>query len=110
MQTVNKFGGEDRSELYRPPTGSSGDENYNPKATAAVVSVNLAIEGDSTKLPPGRSIRTRRDLLDYLSKIASDAQVDQCLMSAEILWAPEEPSEVMTSSDIYADYPDLVTL
>lgn len=104
LHKVNKFGGEDRSETSQSPS-SDADNFIDPKATAAVVSINLAIEGDSTLL---RGIRYRQDLLDALSKIASDAQVDDCLFSAEVLWAPEERWEVLTKNDIYADYPNLI--
>lgn len=90
----------------RPRIGDN-DVDVDPKFTAAIVCINLAIEGDSTSL---RSVRSRQDLLDALSKIASDSQVGECLLSAEILWAPEEPWEVLTSSDIYADYPNLIPL
>jgi len=72
-----------------------------------VVSINLAIEGDSTVLP---GIRYRQDVLDALSKIATDAQVGDCLLSAELLWAPEERWEVLTPNDVYADYPNLIPL
>lgn len=99
---VNKFGREDRSEAAQSQSSNVND----PKATAAVVSINLAIEGDSTNFKNG--IRYRQDLLDALSKIASDAQVDDCLLSAEVLWAPEERNELLTKNDIYADYPDLM--
>lgn len=99
---VNKYGGIDRSDLQRKRLNPDG-----PKATSAVVSINIAIEGDSTKLP---RIRDRRDVLDALAKLAADAQVEDCLLSAEILWSPDEPGEVLSANDIYADYPDLVPL
>jgi uncharacterized membrane protein len=69
------------------------------------VTINLAIEGDKTMLP---SIRFRQDLLDSLSKIAADAQVEDCLLSAEILWSPEDRNEVLPPEDVIADYPELV--
>jgi uncharacterized membrane protein len=72
-----------------------------------VVSINIAIEGDTTKLS---SIRGRKDLVSALSKLASDVQVEDCLLSAEILWAPDAPGEVLTVEDVYADYPDLFPL
>lgn len=77
------------------------------KATAAIVCINISIEGDSTSLP---AIRFRQDLLEALSKIAADAQIEDCLMSAEILWEPESRQEVLTADQIYASYPNLVPL
>jgi uncharacterized membrane protein len=103
LPLVNKFGSEDRSEsvISQEPSVDSSC------ATSAIVSINIAIEGDSTKLP---RIRNREDLVEALSKLASDAQVEECLLSAEILWSPNEPGEVLTTTDVYADYPDLVTI
>jgi len=107
ISEVNKFSGEDRSDASNILENDEENIEANLKATAAIVSLNVAIEGDSTLLP---GIRFRQDLLDALSQLASDAQVDDCLVSAEVLWAPEERWEVMTANDIYADYPNLVPL
>ncbi|GKY99089.1 hypothetical protein MPSEU_000864500 [Mayamaea pseudoterrestris] len=101
-ESVNKFGNMDRSDDQSP-----GSANVGPRATSAIVSINVAIEGDSTKLP---RIRDRKDVLSALSKLASDAQVEECLLSAEILWAPDAPGEILTTNDVYADYPSLVPL
>ena len=55
-------------------------------------------------------IRDRRDLLSALAKLASDAQVEECLLSAEVLWAPDAAGEVLTAEDVYTDYPNLIPL
>jgi uncharacterized membrane protein len=78
-----------------------------PRATVAVVSITLCIEGDSTKIP---SIRNRRELRDALSRIAADSQVDDCLLSGEVLWTPEDRSESLSPEEIYVDYPTLYPL
>ena len=105
---MNKFGGEDRSVHLPPRTGDAAEAPAATlQATAGVVSLHVAIEGDATKLP---RIRMRSDLLEALSKLASDAQVGDCLLSAEILWAPEERKELLSMDDVYADYPDLIPL
>ena len=44
---------------------------------------------------------------EALRKIASDAKVDDCLQSAEILWTPEDRSETLTLREVVADYPEL---
>lgn len=103
QETVSKYGGVDyasSSSSSRSSTagGSSAD------ATMAVVTLVLAIDGDSTKLPTIRSIG---DVEEALRMIASDAKVDDCLQSAEILWTPEDPSESLSPRDIVADYPTL---
>jgi uncharacterized membrane protein len=76
-------------------------------ATAAVVSIILCIEGDSTKIP---EIRNRRQLRDALSRIAADSQIEDCLLSGEVLWTPEDPVEWLSDQDIYYDYPTLYPL
>ena len=77
---------------------------YSPKATMAVVTLLVAVEGDSTKLPTTQSMS---DIEESLSKIASDVKVDGCLQSAEILWTPEERGETLTMREVVSDYPEL---
>jgi uncharacterized membrane protein len=97
-ETVSNYGGVDY--------GSRGGGGYGSdnKATMAVVTILLTIDGDSTKLPQISSVR---DVEDALRKIASDSKVDTCLQSAEILWTPEDRSETLTARDVVADYPEL---
>ena len=101
---MNKYSGEDTSDRH---VSAKGGDDALFQSTAAVVTLNLAIEGDSTKLP---LIRSRSDLASTLRRIAADAQVEDCLLSAEILWAPEESSDQLSSDDVYVDYPELVPL
>ena len=103
---VNKFGDEDQSEKSGI-SDSTASSSLDKSATEAIVTIHLAIEGDSTKLP---KVISRTDLLLALQKIAADSVVEDCLLSAEVLWAPEEDYETLTRTDIYADYPDLVPL
>ena len=65
----------------------------------------LAIDGDSTKIPT--RIDSVADVEEALRKIASDSKIDDCLQSAEILWTPEDRTETLTLRDVVADYPDL---
>ena len=58
----------------------------------------------------GPKIRTRKELRQILTRIAADAQVDDCLLAAELLWAPEERSDLLSPQDIAADYPELYPL
>lgn len=100
QETVSKYGGVDYGlEGSRFKADASGSQ-----ATVAVVTIMMAIDGDSTKLPKINSIQ---DLEDALRKIATDAKVDSCLQSAEILWTPEDRSETLTMRDVIADYPQL---
>jgi uncharacterized membrane protein len=100
--SVNKFGGIDISQR-----DAVIDNTTNDKATEAVVTISLAIEGDQTELP---EIRSREDLKYALTRIAADAPVEDCLLSAEVLWAPELRSERLTQNDVYSDHPDLYPL
>jgi uncharacterized membrane protein len=75
--------------------------------TIAIVTINFAMEGDSTILPV---IRSRDDLHSALSLIASDALVGDCLMTAEVLWSPEDVSETLSREEMYADFPNLVPI
>lgn len=82
----------------------------------AVITLGLCIEGNSlnTHIPQQQQhhqpIRTRKDLHRALSQIATDVQTEDCLLSAEILWTPEEEGDYLTEQEVYADYPDLYPL
>ena len=100
-ETVSKYGGVDYSNGRSSGGSSSG---FQDKATVAVVTLVLAIDGDSTKVPQIRSIA---DVENALRKIASDVRVSDCLQGAEVLWTPEDRSETLTFRDVIADYPEL---
>jgi uncharacterized membrane protein len=100
---ISNYGGVDYvGEDYRLGSGS-----YSPQATAAVVTIILAIDGDSTKLP---TINSVADLEQALTRIATDAKVDDCLRSAEVLWTPEDSRDTLSQTDVIADYPELRTI
>ena len=97
-ESASNFGGQKQIVHDAAADGNSG-------ATVAVVTINLCIEGDSsTQLS---KIRTRQDLKDALSRIASDSQVEECLLSGEVLWTPEDRSDTLTREEVYEDYPTL---
>ena len=73
----------------------------------AVVTLVIAVDGDSTKLPKIRSIG---DVEEALRRIASDFKVEDCHQSAEILWTPEDRSETLTRREVIADYPELYSV
>lgn len=101
IETVSKFGGVDYSSSSSTKLLESDDES---KATMAVITLVLAIDGDSTKL---HKIKGLSDVEQALKKIASDSMVGDCLQSAEILWTPEDRSETLRVQDVIADYPEL---
>lgn len=75
--------------------------------TTAIVTINFAMEGDSTVLPV---IKSRDDVHSALSLIASDALVGDCLMTAEVLWSPEDITETLSREATYVDFPNLVPI
>ena len=102
QETLSKYGGVDyASSSYSGASAADG------KATMAVVTIILAIDGDSTKLS---RINNISDVEDALRRVATDAKVEDCLQSAEILWTPEDRSESLSMRDVVADYPELRTV
>ncbi len=105
-EDVSNYGGVE----YGIKAGSSdrkligSSDSFSPKATAAVVTIILSIDGDSTKLPTINSIA---DLERGLTQIASDVKVDGCLRSAEVLWTPQAVGDTLSERDVIVDYPDL---
>lgn len=103
-ETVNKYGGVDygsssSSKAIGGSTGSTGDQ-----ATMAVITLVLAIDGDSTKL---NKINSMSDVEQALRQIAADSKVSDCLQEAEILWTPEDRVETLSVRDVISDYPEL---
>jgi uncharacterized membrane protein len=101
QETVNKFRGVDYSTGVKSSKGADVDG----KATMAVVTIVMALEGDSTKVS---QIDSMNDLEEALRRIAADAK--DCLECVEILWTPEDRSETLSMSDVLADYPGLRTI
>ena len=103
-ESVSNYGGVDYSGQKEKQTKmSSGDT----KATMAVITLLLSIDGDSTNVP---QVNSFTDIETALRKIATDSKVDDCLQSAEILWTPEERYETLSPRDVIADYPELRSL
>lgn len=105
-ESTNKFGGVDYA--VNKKSGSDkllqADDGFSPQATSAVVTLVIAIDGDSTKLPQINSIS---DLEKALTRLATDVKVDDCLRSAEILWTPDDKNDVLSEREVVADYPKL---
>merc|ERR1712137_1111543 len=101
QREFNNQSTKERSKFERENIGrSTGTTTSGSKATVAVVTLVLSIDGDSTKVPQVNSIS---DVEDALRKISADAKVDDCLQSVEILWTPEERSETLSQKDVIAD-------
>lgn len=108
-EAVSKYGGVDygsssSSSLVGSSSSSSSRLIPGDQATMAVITLVLAIDGDSTKL---NKINSITDVEQALRLIASDSKVSDCLQSAEILWTPEDRLETLSVRDVIADYPEL---
>ena len=102
-ETLSKYGGVD----YSDPRIEAAETEYDPKATIAVATIVLMIDGDSTSKHLSSNINSVRDAEAALSCIAADAKMENCLRGAEILWTPEERDETLTMKEVLADYPTL---
>eukprot|EP00522_Entomoneis_paludosa_P013906 CAMPEP_0172449230 /NCGR_PEP_ID=MMETSP1065-20121228/7984_1 /TAXON_ID=265537 /ORGANISM="Amphiprora paludosa, Strain CCMP125" /LENGTH=414 /DNA_ID=CAMNT_0013200855 /DNA_START=64 /DNA_END=1308 /DNA_ORIENTATION=- len=103
-ETVNRFGGENRGS---GPVSPERNE-FDSKATVdIIVTLNLAIDGDSTYIP---IVKSRADLIDALRRIATDAKVGDCLFSAEVLFSPASANEYLSRKDVYGLYPKLLAI
>ncbi|KAG7364296.1 DUF1517 domain containing protein [Nitzschia inconspicua] len=103
-ESLSNYGGK-RSHVGKQEGSSSSAPS---SATIALVNIHLAIEGNS--LRDFDSIRTRKNLKEALSRISSDVQIEDCLLAAEVIWSPEDPTEQLLMEDIYSDFPTLYTL
>jgi len=105
-ETVNRWNGKDGDGLEEVVEEESGGVPADAgKATAAVVTILYQIEGDQTKMP---AISSRADVRQALLRLAADAQVEECLLGAEVLWTPDgERDESLTERDAAALYPEL---
>ncbi|KAL7513022.1 hypothetical protein ACHAXN_010123 [Cyclotella atomus] len=102
-ETVSRYGGVD----YSMKKAGADASPYSAKATVAVVTIVLQIDGDSTSNQLSSRVNSIRDVEEALSRIAADSRVDDCLRGVEILWTPEEREETLTMRDVLADYSDL---
>mmetsp|Transcript_7401 Transcript_7401/g.12197 ORF Transcript_7401/g.12197 Transcript_7401/m.12197 type:complete len:461 (+) Transcript_7401:111-1493(+) len=104
-ETVSNYGGVDYSagEMKRA-------NDFSPKATVAVVTLVMLIDGDSTSKTLSKRVNSIRDVEEALSRIAADSKADKCLRGAEILWTPEDRDETLTMRDVLADYSSLRTV
>lgn len=102
-ETVSKYGGVDYSDTKIQKLPS----DYSSKATVAVVTIVMMIDGDSTSKQLSSNVNSVRDVEDALSRIAADTKADKCLRGAEILWTPEERDETLTMKEVLADYSSL---
>eukprot|EP00640_Fibrocapsa_japonica_P001507 CAMPEP_0113934494 /NCGR_PEP_ID=MMETSP1339-20121228/1817_1 /TAXON_ID=94617 /ORGANISM="Fibrocapsa japonica" /LENGTH=388 /DNA_ID=CAMNT_0000936327 /DNA_START=73 /DNA_END=1239 /DNA_ORIENTATION=+ /assembly_acc=CAM_ASM_000762 len=79
-------------------------------ATLAVVTIALALRGDSLKSFDG--VNNISQAQAALRAISADVATDggENVLAAEVLWTPENPSEVLSKQDVIMDFPELMDL
>jgi len=87
-----------------------GTDESSSGATNIVVSIVVEIQGDTTKFEgAGFSLSGTKEIL---SSIAANCLVDEgyCLNAAEVFWTPSDRNEILSSTDLIVDFPELITL
>jgi uncharacterized membrane protein len=103
---VNKFESENRPDDRE----TIGVSNNIGGPTQAIVTLNIGLQGNFVGRTPFK-VSDRQQLLNFLTQIGSDVQLEQNkLLSAEVLWSPEEPNDVLTNDEIVAKYPELLPM
>lgn len=79
------------------------------RPTLAVVTLCVAIRGQSTKVGTINSVPS---LKAALQNVAADAMTDEGdnVLACEVLWTPQNPSDVLTKRDLITDYPELIDI
>ena len=89
-----------------------------------LATILLSIKGDRTSVPLPFGILRQRDVGRGLSRIATDAKVEDCLVGSEINWFPnsntlipgdEDDGDIiddmlMSEKDVLSSFPDLISL
>jgi uncharacterized membrane protein len=74
-------------------------------------SITLAIKGDHTSAPFQFGLTTKKDMGRALSRIATDAQVESCLVGTEVMWKPRgvqmAQSDLLNEDDIFKHFPNM---
>ncbi|MFM7527436.1 MAG: DUF1517 domain-containing protein, partial [Nodosilinea sp.] len=98
VETLANRGGqiERRSLPARPP----GEE-----AAYLVVTLILGTTDDRPLIAPVNSVTDLRRALQTLGSIPADQ-----LLVYELLWTPQDPTDSLSSDELLAHYPDLITL
>ncbi|KAL7539937.1 hypothetical protein ACHAXR_009752 [Thalassiosira sp. AJA248-18] len=91
-----------------------------PKTSSYMLAtILLVIKGDHTSISLPFGIIRQRDMARALSRIVTDATVEDCLVGSEVLWTPKTPMSgkgegghhhALTEKEIMKSFPDLVPL
>ena len=99
----------ERAKFDRENARGAGGARATSAGTFAVVSLVVAIRGTETKID---GVGSAARLQDALERLAGDALSDggENVLAAEVLWTPDDPSEVLMREDVIRDYPGLIDL
>lgn len=102
---------------------TSSNSNSNRKKSGYILAtILLSIKGDRTSVPLPFGIVRQRDVGRALSRIATDAKVEDCLVGSEINWVPNNHILLSDEHDIFDNgmllsekevlkaFPDLISL
>ncbi|KAL3791958.1 hypothetical protein ACHAWO_009473 [Cyclotella atomus] len=103
----------DRERSKFKPEGEPSLLNSAHEKRLVVASIILAIKGDHTTSPFQSGISLKRDMGRALLRIATDAQVDGCLVGTEVMWMPRQIGSgdfMMKENEILKQFSDLAPL
>lgn len=100
---------------------ANSKDYLNPKKRSGYIlaTILLSIKGDRTGAPLPFGILRKRDVAKALSRIATDAKVEDCLVGSEISWIPNVHNSIISGNDddillsekvVTKAFPDLVPL
>mmetsp|Transcript_12862 Transcript_12862/g.19830 ORF Transcript_12862/g.19830 Transcript_12862/m.19830 type:complete len:544 (-) Transcript_12862:541-2172(-) len=102
-------------------TTSSNSNSNRKKSGYILATILLSIKGDRTSVPLPFGIVRQRDVGRALSRIATDAKVEDCLVGSEISWVPNHIPTLLSDEDdidamllsekeVLKAFPDLMSL
>ncbi len=120
-ETIKKKQQQQQEEEVRDDTSNSNGSNSKKRKSGYILTtILLSIKGDRTSVPLPFGILRQRDVGRALSRIVTDAKVEDCLVASEINWVPNlinpitgnhDVADVLLSEkDVLKAFPDLVSL
>eukprot|EP00984_Skeletonema_dohrnii_P027633 scaffold17263_cov147-Skeletonema_dohrnii-CCMP3373.AAC.2 len=109
-----------RQEEEAHDDANANDSKSSKKKSGYILAtILLSIKGDRTSVPLPFGILRQRDVGRALSRIATDAKVEDCLVGSEISWVPnihtisaddDIDGILLSKKDVLKAFPDLVSL
>jgi len=109
-----------RQEEEAHDGANAKNSNSNKKKSGYILAtILLSIKGDRTSVPLPFGILRQRDVGRALSRIATDAKVEDCLVGSEISWVPnihtlladdDIDGILLSEKAVLHAFPDLVSL